>query len=603
MSDLVLRKSLPYLLGIVAAGAGVSIKTDPNAKTAATDGKVVILPPLPYTGGDLAIYALGFIVHEAGHLRSTDFTVLKGKPITGLQKMLLNVLEDIRIERLINGVFPGARHWLNALTKKFVETNKQGVVDPEAPLTTILLRYLQDWLYESVLGYNAVKGIGEQQRILWQSKVSPELAAAVEKVALSAAWATSTYHVLDATNQILNLIEQEAEKAEAEQQAAKPGADEDGDGQGSEGEQPQDAEGAEPNKASDSDPGAQSSDDAGVPDQDDAAGAADDATGQPVDGQSDSAAAEGERASPGTSTERDPLAYAQELNEVLQSEEIAQGADRGESIREEMKDAVGSINNGKESTFSLPTVLPAQGVQSDAEALNRVRGASTALRYRMDEFLQANTMKRYSVSDRGKRLTRDAAKRLSMCDPRIFQKRTPGQKIDTAVHVLIDISGSMSRQNRCQVAIDAALALGLALEDVEGVKYSVSAFPFHNSDVVELVNPGESIRDVAFRFRSMSPNGFTPLDKGLLQAHTTLMTTNATRRVCLVITDGEPDDIDASRLVVNMGESDGIEHMAIGIECPVSHITKNACVVTDLADLPRQVIGMMQGVILLPKAA
>lgn len=601
MTDKTLLKSLPYLLGVVAAGAGVSIKTDPNAKTAATNGKVVILPPLPYTGGDLAIYALGFIVHEAGHLRSTNFSAFQEQPMTSFQRMLINILEDIRIERLINGVFPGARHWLNALTKKFVETGKQGVVEPDAPLTTILLRYLQDWLYESVLEYSSVKGIGEQQRKLWQRKVSPELGAAVEQLALSAAWSKSTDQVFDVSRQIISLLEEEAANAQAEQEADKPGAAEEGASEEGEAQQPNVPNAAAQADASDDGKNRNKSDaaDESAPEADDAGATS--SAAEPSQELSDNADAEDGK--PGTAGKPDPKAYAKAINEVLQSEEIAQGADRGDAIREEMKDAVGVMNNGKESTFTLPGVLAAEGVKSDSEALNRVRGASTALRSGMEEFLQANTMKRYSISDRGKRLTRDAAKRLSMCDSRIFQRLTPGQKIDTAVHVLIDISASMNKQNRYQVAIDAALCLGLALDEVEGVKYSVSAFPFHGHDVVELVNPGESIRDVAFRFRMMSPNGATPLDKGLLQAHTKLMTTTATRRVCLVITDGEPDDIDVARLIVKMGEDDGIEHMAIGIECPVSHITKNACVVNDLADLPRQVIGMMQTVILLPQAS
>ena len=89
----------------------------------------------------------------------------------------------------------------------------------------------------------------------------------------------------------------------------------------------------------------------------------------------------------------------------------------------------------------------------------------------------------------------------------------------------------------------------------------------------------------------------------MIQAHTELMTTAAARHVCLVITDGEPDDLQAAKALVKMGEEEGIEHMAIGIACPVAHIIKNACVVMDLADLPKQVSAMMQSVILLPKAA
>jgi len=145
MSDKNLVRSLPYLLGIVAAGTGVSIKTDPNATTAGTDGKVIFFPPLPYVGDELAVYALGFLVHEAGHIRSSDFEVFTGRNKTPLLKMLVNIIEDVRIERLIIGTYPGARHWLNALTTKLVDSTSTDQDDSDAPLASVMLSYLWNW--------------------------------------------------------------------------------------------------------------------------------------------------------------------------------------------------------------------------------------------------------------------------------------------------------------------------------------------------------------------------------------------------------------------------------------------------------------------------
>lgn len=590
MSDLVLKMSLPYLLGIVAAGTGVSLRTDPNAKTASTNGEVVILPPLPYQGGELAIYALGFIIHEAGHLRNTDFSAVGERITSPLMKMLVNILEDVRIERLIQLVFPGARHWLNALTKKFVEKSYMGVIDPDVEATRQLTRYLMDWLFGSVLGYPALQGIGEQQRTLWRNRVSPTLADQIEKLALSAVYAQSTHQVVDVAEQIVALLQGEMERANAEQQSQERE------------QQPETGGGNESTQQADPDPeeGAGTDESAGPAEGDeepidslpggdcdqDAGNLA--PSGEPPAGETDSPSADKLRE------------YAQTLSDILASPELDEAADRGDRIRGEMSAAVGTMKANLQSTFALPRVSPATGVKSDPNAIGRVRAASTALRQRMEEFLQARTQRRFSSSEKGKRLSRDAFRRIALGDPRVFQRRTEGSKVDTAVHVLIDISTSMADENRCTVALDAALALGMALDDVEGVKYSVSAFPFHSNDVVELVNPGESIRDVAHRFKSMSPNGSTPLDKALIQAHTLLMTTQAKRRVCLVITDGAPDDVDAMRLIAKMGEDDGIEHLAIGIRCSVGHISKNSCVVTDLADLPKEVMAMMQSVVLAP---
>lgn len=668
MSDKHLINSLPYILGVVAAGTGVAIRTDPRASTAATNGKVIIFPPLPYKGQELAIYSLGYLIHEAGHIRATDFLATSPSTSTPLGRMLINILEDVRIERLITGAYPGARTWLDGLTRKFVETKRQGVTDPDAELSLIMVRYLQDWLYESVLGYSSLKGVGTRQRDLWRSKVTAEMADEIEKLALLAAWAPHTTQVVAAAGEIIAILQTEqqssADQAQHTQQgnegeSGQPGDEDapaqpsdgsgeaDGDGQpGPNGAQGEESDRDDPNGQADSvekqqDDGSQSpsaNTSSGSPDEptDDANAGGSSSGGQPSkdcpehepaadqvphlggadnkvpseDGSNNDAqtpgASNGKAPKPDhgqSPCQTDPQAYADALNALLQTGEIAQGADRGDVIKEEMAAAVGVIASNKESTFTFPTVVPTLKAGGDAEMIERVKGASIALRYRMDEFLEASMKSRRRASDSGKRLVRDAARRLALGDVRLFEKRTEGQKIDTAVHVLLDISSSMLRENRYKVALDSSLALGVAMEDVDGVRFSMSAFPFHSNDVADVVLAGERVRDVAARAALMVPNGGTPLDKGLLHAHTALMTTKASRRVCLVVMDGEPDDIEAAKLLISMGEEDGIEYLGIGIGTAVNHITPNSCVVTDLDDLPKQVIAMMQDVILLPKAA
>ncbi|ABE47349.1 VWA domain-containing protein [Polaromonas sp. JS666] len=628
MSDSVLLKSLPYMLSIVAAGAGVDLRTDPRATTAATNGRVVILPPLPYTGDELAIYSLGYIVHESGHIRQTDFTAVGTRPTDELHRMLVNVLEDIRIERLINGVFPGARHWLDALTLKFVETRRQGVNDPDAELPRKLIRYLQDWLYESVLHYKAVAGIGVQQREVWRNSVSQSLADQIEKIALQAAWASSTHAVVVGADRIVDLLRQEVAEVQSEADSEDSGdapqsagsessstSPPPGDGDGDEKEATSPAE-ADENVAAgpggEADPEEQSEDEAGQPGQSagsiadgdsNAAASAAAASGLPGDGKSSVPAGSpsNQDQSPGFPGTRE--SYVASLQEALDTPALDEGVDRGDVIREEIRQNLVESRANRDATFKIPEVFGVQGSKSDAVAIQRVRAASTALQYGIEELLQAQTRKRFTSAEYGKRLTRDAGLKMALGNPRIYQRRTETQKVDTAVHLLLDISDSMSVKGRCAVALDAALALGLALDGVQGVTYSVSAFPFQRYDVADLVRPGESIRDVAHRFRAMAPNGTTPMDVALIHAHTVLLSSPAQRRVCLLVTDGAPDDVAAAKLMIEMGEGDGIEHMAVGIETQVSHLSRSSCVVDSIADLPKQVMAMIQSVILLPMAA
>jgi hypothetical protein len=103
------RMKNSVLLQILAAKAGIEARVSENIDTFATDGRRVFVPGW---AADLPIEVLlGFFAHEAvGHIRMTDFGV---ESKIHLANSVLNLLEDIRIERMIPLMFPGARKLLN----------------------------------------------------------------------------------------------------------------------------------------------------------------------------------------------------------------------------------------------------------------------------------------------------------------------------------------------------------------------------------------------------------------------------------------------------------------------------------------------------------
>ncbi len=75
---------------------------------------------------------------------------------------------------------------------------------------------------------------------------------------------------------------------------------------------------------------------------------------------------------------------------------------------------------------------------------------------------------------------------MAVADERIFARRTHRIAPNTAVHLLVDLSGSMHatvhRQDgtagtRAGSALESALALALALDGIPGVTVAVTAFP------------------------------------------------------------------------------------------------------------------------------
>ncbi|SFW70272.1 Cobalamin biosynthesis protein CobT, partial [Desulfovibrio desulfuricans] len=106
-----------------------------SGNEACTNGKVIYLPALPMDcEPELLAMARGFVDHEAAHIRHTDFAALKAAKLDPVTFNLFNCLEDWRIEKKLSGIFPGCRHNLNWLIRRFFveEAEPRAGDDPPA---------------------------------------------------------------------------------------------------------------------------------------------------------------------------------------------------------------------------------------------------------------------------------------------------------------------------------------------------------------------------------------------------------------------------------------------------------------------------------------
>ena len=102
-----LQTALERALPIVAAAYGeqFGVNVVLSGTDAYTDGETIYLPLLNAMS-ELREVLFGYLAHEAAHVRSSDFNTLK-KCKSPMEKSCTNLIEDIRIERLIQEVFPG----------------------------------------------------------------------------------------------------------------------------------------------------------------------------------------------------------------------------------------------------------------------------------------------------------------------------------------------------------------------------------------------------------------------------------------------------------------------------------------------------------------
>ena len=199
--------------------------------------------------------------------------------------------------------------------------------------------------------------------------------------------------------------------------------------------------------------------------------------------------------------------------------------------------------------------------------------------------------------------------RAATGDARLFARKRERVAVHTAIHLLIDLSGSMgapvrlgdgSVKRRSEIAQASALALALALDGINGVSVAVTAFPGLAGDdgsVTTLVRHGERPRARAGAF-TQSPRGRTPMAGALWFAAADLLARPESRRIVLLLTDGKPDNHADTVEILRLCAASGLETVGVGIDVDVSALFPTAIRVADVAELKSALFGAAERLLL-----
>ncbi len=195
-----------------------------------------------------------------------------------------------------------------------------------------------------------------------------------------------------------------------------------------------------------------------------------------------------------------------------------------------------------------------------ADQLKACNLASVGLRNRLSGLLQSSQRVKMRQQRTGS-LAPNLLHRAMINDSRLFVKYDEKPALNTAVHILLDASGSM--RERMDLATQACYALATSLHQ-SGINVGMTAFPGKSRQtptVVPLLRHGQrpSIK--------MRPQvfGCTPLGEALWWMIPKLYELSETRKIVVVITDGAPDDPAMVKRALDMGRSTGIEFIGLGI--------------------------------------
>jgi nitric oxide reductase activation protein len=553
--------ALPLLASILGHKYGVRVEI--GGSEACTNGRVIHLPTLPLDSDEKLLHLVrGFVDHESAHIRATDFKAFSSPGLSPLERHIVNLLEDYRVEHKLAEIFPGCGQNFTWLIRHFfLNASLQRAREPNIPENSVL-----DWLLLTVRAWDVPELkqqlLGSEQDI---DRLFPGLRTRLSTVLRTVPLrCTDTCKAVELARELVDILRdyilaQEQERQEEQDKSSSaPSEGSEGGRDEKSGDVPSDRQNANAENSRNIRSEAQDGSER------------DTNTTFPTQPEKASGAKEG---SAGAS-----LNQADEIQVDLDSLKrlLAAGAedlpqDLGESLAEELSERKVKYGPG----FNVALVKPRPGMEFQAKAQAKAREATTALRTRLSGLLQSRREARNRNGYAGKLDSRRLHK-LSVGETKVFLKHGERSGLNTAAHILLDASGSMT--GGIELAAKSCFAVASALHSLPGVNVGVTAFPGQCLDKDMLVSRGgrmwDSVSPLLRHGEKMhrrflfNAEGDTPLDAALWWVLQQMRPLPDKRKLILLITDGIPSDLEASQYVINVALDLGYELYGIGILNP-----------------------------------
>lgn len=628
------------LCQVIARDSGLEVTVGGKRSYITEDGSRLNIAAMPMTPeGRLVAVGLGF--HEVGHKLYTDVSSDWGN---GLQHDLTNIIEDVRETRDFIEDRPGVAYDIEKAVNWYQEAGSYTPSDLNTAIRALALGVG----YVELLGFPSLMPELASAREIISFEMGDGFLSLAEmilkKYPKMSYGKEGTAESIEMAKALCNLLEEEAKKKEQERQRQDQQQQQDQDDHqdppsqgGSEEEEVPKPDPSESEDQNDQDSQDNQNDDQGDSDspsesdtdEDDQKGGGGQQDNDPQSQEDESE--EGEDGSPGKGgsdskpSDADSDADQTDAASGGQSDGPTTGQEVGQSTSNLSPETIREILQ-EESDFGdmqkmalkeldrmskevpevvragIPQLPRSERFYGDTSLVNE-SGAITAtsrMRAKLMGMLQSVKRQPERYGTTGRKLAVNRLVNMATGDPRIFKKRVETVSINTAVVIMLDASGSMASNNRMEVARDSAFALHHTLKGIGGVSVLSAAFDLDTDweatpPIQLLCTWGE--KPVPENF-SIWPGDYTPTPWALWYARAQLMQRPEPRKICLLVTDGEPygwDGIEADTVAATKRlEKDGIEIAAIGIELPdVATYWTNNRVVNSIEELPQAMFGVM----------
>lgn len=540
-----------------AAGVKITFGGSPS-----TDGRSITLPPIPEDWSEEKAWEfLGDLTHECGHIRFTDFAAKRGK--TPFERSLENALEDTRIERAMGRIFQGAERLFR---ESQAETTKDLVkkVDgcDKVPASRLITLYVLAHTEGQLLCRPDCNELARACRKALMPLLGKPVLDQIGDIAMKVEHSTSTQDVMQIRKELMKVLakvqtpEEQSQQSRQSGQSQQSGSESNSNSQQGDG-QSQDQGQQDGGQQGQSESGSESNQSSGKGEQN-GSGQQDGQSQQNASAGGQQSASETGQDSQDTSSESQPGSSSSSGGSIL---DALNSATQEECEAEIVKDLQSQIKKmikkmPKTSlTYNVDLTGRIRPPGSDTEAGRRIvreaRERTAAAGAALSGIIRGKARVSSYLSTSGRGIDGSKIARLAVGNTKIFKRREESVAKAAAVHVLLDLSGSM-RGKAQKVACAATLGLVGALEKFPQASCGFSVFPAraafppvsgsHQTLGCVTVKGHDERLDspsVMARVANLAARGNTPLEEALQHAELRLLAQPQNRKVLFVITDGD----------------------------------------------------------------
>ena len=569
-------QSLAMLANMLANKFNITVKATGDLALCkynpVTKQNEIIVPAFVADSDSNRVYARGYIDHEIGHARFTDWDVLeqhftKGTVKDMVLEKLTNIFEDVLVERRMGECYPGcainlavAQHQLFVEDKKL--ENSAPAVEAHDSLSGNAMWSIMRYIMYHARKVTEYMDVSKYDMDAIIPGASTELEPLVRMVDDTKTSEDSAELAVNVQKVIRKLLKDEANRhKQAAEQLKQQCADSQPQGndnqqQGNDNQPQQDTPdtgqngGQEPSKQPD-DTGSGSSGESPAEAKQD--GSSQDDTSEKIR-QHENAAYELQRAADTVSNGNNATVGAMVALETISEMMSAMGNELASSAAKTHRELGCSDLKRLDETERM--------VKPMTDTLIRMaQGCVTALSTKLQSLMQAKVLRKRRLGLYGK-LDTNRLYRIATNNPRVFLSNTERSEVKTQVIILGDTSGSMKYiKDTTSIAIYAVLS---ALRNINGVQSAAYGFSGYGMSVMSEFNQPlyKSNLHIA------TPNGGTP---GGSAAHNIIQRFDLNkpdvRKIMFLVTDGDfpTGERRVFKAVYKDAKAMGIDIIGIGI--------------------------------------